>query len=84
MIASEGLNLGTALAHLQNLSREFETLEAASIKARAELDRLTEFLANATEMNDAGQSSEDETWEAKKHRASRPTSMKPPQTRPSN
>ena len=64
MIASEGLNLGTALAHLQNLSREFETLEAASIKARAELDRLTELLANATEMNDTDQSSVAETWEA--------------------
>ena len=47
MIASEGLNLGTALAHLQNLSREFETLEAATNKARAELVRLTEYLEQA-------------------------------------
>ena len=52
MIASERLNLGTALAHLQNLSREFETLEAASIKARIELDQLTRFLEQATVADD--------------------------------
>ncbi|MGI9409349.1 MAG: hypothetical protein ACR2OV_04700, partial [Hyphomicrobiaceae bacterium] len=63
MIASEGLNLGTALAHLQNLSREFETLEAASIKARTELDRLTRFLEQTTAANDECESSSAETYD---------------------
>ena len=42
MTASDGLTLGTALAQLKDLKREFDALELAAGKARHQLDRILE------------------------------------------